>query len=399
MAEPNPQSPSATGPALDRAYMARAVQLAELGRFTTDPNPRVGCLIVRDGVVIGEGWHRRAGEPHAERHALTEAGERARGATVYVTLEPCCHQGRTPPCTDGLLDAGVSRIVCAMVDPNPLVAGRGLRLLAEAGVQVETGLLEADARALNPGFIKRMEQGRPYVRCKLAASLDGRTAMASGESRWITGEPARRDVQRLRAGSSAILTGVGTLLADDPSLNVRLTAADLPGMMPGEPIRQPLRVVLDSRWRTSTSARILRVPGTTLIAGAVEDARRMAELEAAGAEVYLGAASSGRVDLGALMSELARREINEVLLETGPTLAGAALAAGLVDEILLYLAPHLMGDAARGLFHLPGLDRMKERIALDIREVRAVGRDLRITARPARGGSDGSGAATSEQPE
>jgi diaminohydroxyphosphoribosylaminopyrimidine deaminase/5-amino-6-(5-phosphoribosylamino)uracil reductase len=399
MVESDPESPSAAGPALDRAYMARAVQLAELGRFTTDPNPRVGCLIVRDGVVVGEGWHRRAGEPHAERHALTEAGERARGATAYVTLEPCCHQGRTPPCTDGLLDAGIARVVCAMVDPNPLVAGRGLRLLVEAGVQVETGLLEADARALNPGFIKRMEQGRPYVRCKLAGSLDGRTAMASGESRWITGEPARRDVQRLRAGSSAILTGVGTLLTDDPSLNVRLTAADLPGMMPGESIRQPLRVVLDSRWRTSTSARILRVPGTTLIVGAVDDARRMVELEAAGSDVHLGAARSGRVDLVALMSELARREINEVLLETGPTLAGAALAAGLVDEILLYLAPHLMGDAARGLFHLPGLDRMKDRIALDILEVRAVGRDWRITARPARIGSDVSGAATIEQPE
>jgi diaminohydroxyphosphoribosylaminopyrimidine deaminase / 5-amino-6-(5-phosphoribosylamino)uracil reductase len=216
----------------DHAYMARAVQLAELGRFTTDPNPRVGCLIVRDGAVVGEGWHRRAGEPHAERHALTEAGERARGATAYVTLEPCCHQGRTPPCTDGLLEAGVARVVCAMVDPNPLVAGRGLMLLSEAGVQVETGLLESEARALNPGFIKRMEQGRPHVRCKLAASLDGRTAMASGESQWITSEAARRDVQRLRAGSSAILTGIGTLLADDPSLNVRLGAEDLPGMGP-----------------------------------------------------------------------------------------------------------------------------------------------------------------------
>ncbi|WP_093028886.1 bifunctional diaminohydroxyphosphoribosylaminopyrimidine deaminase/5-amino-6-(5-phosphoribosylamino)uracil reductase RibD [Thiocapsa roseopersicina] len=362
--------------------MARAVQLAELGRFTTDPNPRVGCLIVRDGVVVGEGWHRRAGEPHAERHALIEAGERARGATAYVTLEPCCHQGRTPPCTDGLLEADVARVVCAMVDPNPLVAGRGLRLLAEAGVAVETGLLEAEARALNPGFIKRMEQGRPYVRCKLAASLDGRTAMASGESQWITGEAARRDVQRLRAGSSAILTGIGTLLADDPSLNVRLGAEELPGMRPGEGIRQPLRVVLDSRWRTPPTARILTLPGTTLIVGAVDDPRRMAELKGAGAEVYLCPGDSGRVDLGALMSELARREINEVLLETGPTLAGAAISEGLVDEILIYLAPHLMGDAGRGLFSLPGIDRMRDRIPLAIVDVRAVGRDLRVTARP-----------------
>jgi diaminohydroxyphosphoribosylaminopyrimidine deaminase / 5-amino-6-(5-phosphoribosylamino)uracil reductase len=372
------------GAGSDRAFMARAIQLAELGRFTTDPNPRVGCLIVRHGQVVGEGWHRRAGEPHAERHALIEAGERARGATAYVTLEPCCHQGRTPPCTDGLLDAGVARVVCAMVDPNPLVAGRGLRLLAEAGVTVETGLLESEARALNPGFIKRMEQGRPFVRCKLAASLDGRTAMASGESQWITGEHARRDVQRLRAGSSAILTGIGTILADNPSLNVRLSAADLPGLEPHEPIRQPLRVVVDSRWRTPLDSRILILPGTTLVAGVVDDRQRMAELKAAGAEVHLGAACSGQVDLGALMHELARREINEVLLEAGPTLAGAALSTGLVDEILLYLAPHLMGDGARGLFHLPGVARMSERLSLKIIEVRAVGQDLRITTRPAR---------------
>ncbi|MFB1489041.1 MULTISPECIES: bifunctional diaminohydroxyphosphoribosylaminopyrimidine deaminase/5-amino-6-(5-phosphoribosylamino)uracil reductase RibD [unclassified Thiocapsa] len=361
--------------------MARAVQLAELGRFTTDPNPRVGCLIVRDGRIVGEGLHRRAGEPHAERHALTEAGEYARGATAYVTLEPCCHQGRTPPCTDGLLEAGVARVVCAMVDPNPLVAGRGLRLLAEAGVAVETGLLEAEARALNPGFIKRMEQGRPYVRCKLAASLDGRTAMASGESHWITSKAARRDVQRLRAGSSAILTGIGTLLADDPSLNVRLGAEDLPGMCPGEAIRQPLRVVVDSRWRTPPSARILTLPGMTLIVGAVDDAVRMAELKGAGAEVYRCPGDPAQVDLGALLKELGRREINEVLLEAGPTLAGAAVSAGLVDEILIYLAPHLMGDAGRGLFTLPGLDRIRDRIPLAITEVRAVGRDLRITAR------------------
>ena len=376
-----------SAPGADHAFMARAVQLAELGRFTTDPNPRVGCLIVRDGDIVGEGWHRRAGEPHAERHALIEAGKRARGATAYVTLEPCCHQGRTPPCTDGLLEAGVARVVCAMVDPNPLVAGRGLRLLAEAGVAVETGLLEAEARALNPGFIKRMERGRPYVRCKLAASLDGRTAMASGESQWITGEAARRDVQRLRAGSSAILTGIGTLLADDPSLNVRLDADDLPGLRPGEAIRQPLRVVLDSLWRTPAIARILTLPGTTLIVGAVDDPGRMAKLKGAGAEVFLCPGDSGQVDLAALMSELARREINEVLLETGPTLAGAAVSEGLVDEILIYLAPHLMGDAGRGLFSLPGIERMRDRIPLAIVDVRAVGRDLRITARPEPTGS------------
>ncbi len=240
---------SGAGLGADRGYMARAMRLAELGRYTTDPNPRVGCVLVRDGVVVGEGWHRRAGEPHAERLALTQAGEAARGATAYVTLEPCCHHGRTPPCTDALIAAGVARVVCAMMDPNPLVAGKGLARLRAAGIEVRSGVLESEARALNPGFVKRMEQGRPYVRCKLAASLDGRTAMASGESKWISSEAARRDVQRLRAGSSAILTGVATVLADDASLNVRLGPADLPGMEPGEPVRQPLRVVVDSRWR------------------------------------------------------------------------------------------------------------------------------------------------------
>ena len=216
----------------DQGYMARAIQLAELGRYTTDPNPRVGCVLIRDGETVGEGWHRRAGGPHAERNALALAGEAARGATAYVTLEPCCHHGRTPPCTDALIAAGVTRVVCAMVDPNPLVAGKGLTRLRDAGIEAESGVLEAESRALNPGFVKRMEQGRPFVRCKLAASLDGRTAMANGESKWISSDASRRDVQRLRARSSAILTGIGTVLADDPSLNVRLAASDLSGMEP-----------------------------------------------------------------------------------------------------------------------------------------------------------------------
>lgn len=378
----SPLAATRDGFGMDRVCMARAIQLAERGRFTTDPNPRVGCVIARDGRIVGEGWHRRAGEPHAERHALVEAGERARGATAYVTLEPCCHQGRTPPCTDGLLEAGIARLVCAMVDPNPLVAGRGLRLLAEAGVQVETGLLETEARALNPGFIKRMEQGRPYVRCKLAASLDGRTAMVSGESRWITSAAARRDVQRLRAGSSAILTGIGTLLADDPSLNVRVAPEALDGMDAAGPIRQPLRVVVDSQWRTPPNARILSLPGATLIVGTAEAPERIAALQSAGALTQHVHPRAGRVDLSALLIELARRELNEVLIESGPTLAGAALHAGLIDEIVLYLAPHLMGDGARGLFHLPGLERMEERIPLAFEEARRVGQDLRLTLRP-----------------
>ncbi|MBK1722728.1 riboflavin biosynthesis protein RibD [Thiocystis violacea] len=362
--------------------MARAIQLAERGRFTTDPNPRVGCVLVRDGEVIGEGWHRWAGEPHAERFALITAGERARGATAYVTLEPCCHHGRTPPCTEGLIEAGVARVVCAMVDPNPLVSGQGLAQLREAGIETLVGVLEDEARALNPGFIKRMEQGRPYVRCKLAASLDGRTAMASGESQWISSEAARRDVQRLRAGSSAILTGIGTVLADDPSLNVRLAAGELPGMAADDQVRQPLRVVVDSFWRMPATARMLSLPGETLVAGVEPLPELSAALQSAGAEVLVCSRHLGRVDLVALMEALAERSVNEVLLESGPTLAGAAVGAGLVDEIVLYLAPHLMGESAQGLFDLPGITAMADRVALEIIAVRQIGPDLRVTARP-----------------
>ncbi len=371
---------------VDQLYMTRAIRLARRGRYTTDPNPRVGCVLVRDGSIVGEGWHRRAGEPHAERHALHQAGDQACGATAYVTLEPCCHHGRTPPCTDALIAAGVARVVCAMVDPNPLVAGKGLALLRLAGIEAETGVLETEARALNPGFIQRMEKGRPFVRCKLAASLDGRTAMADGESQWISSEASRRDVQRLRAGSSAILTGIGTVLADDPSLTVRLAAVDLPGMEAGEPVRQPLRVVVDSHWRMPLDARMLGLPGETLVVGVADAPERMSALQAAGARVYRCAQREGRVDLTALLSELARRGINEVLLETGATLAGAMLAEGLVDEIVLYQAPHLMGDAGMGLFHLPAITAMVERIALEIVEVRRIGPDLRLRARPTRSG-------------
>ncbi|MTW20879.1 bifunctional diaminohydroxyphosphoribosylaminopyrimidine deaminase/5-amino-6-(5-phosphoribosylamino)uracil reductase RibD [Allochromatium palmeri] len=362
--------------------MARAIQLAALGRYTTDPNPRVGCVLVRDGQVVGEGWHRRAGEPHAEPLALAAAGERARGATVYVTLEPCAHQGRTPPCAEALIAAGVARVLCAMVDPNPRVAGRGIERLRQAGIAVEVGCLESEARTLNPGFIKRHEQGRPYVRCKLAASLDGRTALATGESQWITAEAARHDVQRWRAASSAIVTGLGTVLGDDPSLNVRLTAAELPGLDPDDPVRQPWRIVVDSYWRTPPQARLLSLPGRTLIAGIGPKNAAAAALEAAGAELIQLPERAGRVDLVAFMAELARREVNEVLLEAGSTLSGAVVHAGLVDEILLYQAPCLMGQAAKGLFDLPGIDTMADRVALEILDVRRIGRDLRIRARP-----------------
>jgi diaminohydroxyphosphoribosylaminopyrimidine deaminase/5-amino-6-(5-phosphoribosylamino)uracil reductase len=369
----------------DYALMARALRLAEWGLYTTDPNPRVGCLLVRNGAVIGEGWHRRAGGPHAERVALGAAGEAARGATAYVTLEPCCHHGRTPPCTDALVEAGVARVVAAMQDPNPLVAGKGLQALRARGVAVEVGVLEDRARALSPGFVKRMSQGRPYVRCKLAASLDGRTATANGESKWISSEAARRDVHRLRARSSAILTGIGTVLVDDPSLTVRLQPAELPGMGQDEPIRQPLRVVADSRLRFPIAARMLGLPGRTLIACGDGDPAHRACLEAAGAGVRTFSGSGGRIDLVSLLRHLADEEVNEVLVEAGPTLAGALLGGGLADEVILYLAPHLMGDRARGLFHLPGLERMRDRVALEITDVRMVGPDLRIRARPVGG--------------
>jgi diaminohydroxyphosphoribosylaminopyrimidine deaminase/5-amino-6-(5-phosphoribosylamino)uracil reductase len=378
----DPSSDPFSDPIGDRIHMARALRLAVLGLYTAEPNPRVGCVLVRDGEVVGEGWHQRTGGPHAERLALAMAGERARGATAFVSLEPCCHHGRTPPCTDGLIEAGVARVVAAMRDPNPLVAGAGLARLRAQGIAVVEGLLEEEARRLNPGFIKRMEQGLPYVRCKLAASLDGRTAMASGESQWITSEAARRDVQYLRARSSAILTGVGTVLADDPSLNVRLAARDLPGVEPEGPVRQPLRVVVDSRLRTPPTARMLGLPGTTLIACLAPEPSHAAQTKAAGAQVLATSAGPGGVDLEYLLRYLARQDINEVLIEAGTTLAGAALQAGLVDELVLYLAPHLMGDAGRGLCHLPGLELMGDRLPLVIRDVRLVGPDLRVIAIP-----------------
>jgi diaminohydroxyphosphoribosylaminopyrimidine deaminase/5-amino-6-(5-phosphoribosylamino)uracil reductase len=357
----------------DYRHMARALTLARRGLYGTDPNPRVGCVLIRDGTIVGEAWHERAGDAHAEVGALEAAGEQARGATAYVTLEPCCHHGRTPPCTDALLHAGITRMVAAMLDPNPQVAGRGLAQLRAAGVRVECGLLEAEAQALNPGFIQRMTRGRPFVRLKLAMSLDGRTALASGESHWLTGEAARRDVQRLRARASAILTGSGTVLADDPALNVRLPDAP----------RQPLRVILDTELRTPPTARTLRLPGSVLIFTAVADAVLQAPLRAAGMEIFvLPRADHRGLNLHAVMVELARRECNELHVECGPTLAGALLQAGLVDELVIYMAPLLLGDKARALFQLPELTRMHDRCELEILEMRAVGKDWRLTWRP-----------------
>jgi diaminohydroxyphosphoribosylaminopyrimidine deaminase/5-amino-6-(5-phosphoribosylamino)uracil reductase len=354
----------------DHRHMARALQLAARGLNSTRPNPRVGCVIVKDGVVVGEGWHERAGEPHAETVAVRAAGTRARGACCYVTLEPCCHHGRTPPCSEALLSAGVGRVVAAMRDPNPRVCGEGLRQLQAAGVEVGSGLLAAEAEALNVGFCQRMRKGRPWVRAKVGMSLDGRVAMANGESRWITGEAARADVQRWRARSCAVATGVNTVIADDPALTVRV-----PQLLP-EPIGQPLRVVFDSALRTPRGARVLSGPGAALVITAV--AGRSCD----GAETVSCSAVDGHVDLHAAMLELGRREVNEVLVEAGPTLTGALLRAGLVDELLCYVAPTLMGDAAQPLAHLPGLDRLEDAIRLDPLDFRQIGSDWRVIMRP-----------------
>lgn len=375
--------------ARDSVWMARALQLAERGLYTTSPNPRVGCVLVRDDQIVGEGWHERAGEPHAEVHALRTAGEAARGATAYVTLEPCSHHGRTPPCADALIAAGVSRVVVAVQDPNPQVAGEGIAKLRAAGIAAESGLMEAAARELNIGFFARMTRGTPWVRSKTGMSLDGRTALANGVSQWITGPAARRDVQHWRARSCAVLTGAGTVFADDPQLNVREIETE----------RQPLRVILDNELQTLPSARMLQdgcgrvaaePPGThrrpsceggVLIYTAVQDAEKTAALERAGAKVSVMTDGAGQVDLSAVMRDLAQRGINEVLVEAGSTLNGALLRAGLVDELLLYVAPQLLGDAARGIAQLGELTALEQRIDLSWQDVRQVGADLRIVAR------------------
>jgi diaminohydroxyphosphoribosylaminopyrimidine deaminase/5-amino-6-(5-phosphoribosylamino)uracil reductase len=367
--------------AQDHQYMARAIQLAYQGLYTTDPNPRVGCVIVRDGEVIGEGAHLKAGEPHAEVHALRMAGEQARGATGYVTLEPCSHHGKTPPCAEALVKAGVARVISAMQDPNPLVAGRGLARLRDAGIEAASGLLEAQARALNPGFISRMERGRPWTRLKLASSLDGRTAMQSGESQWITGAAARADVQRLRARSSAVLTGVDTVLIDNASLTVRAAELGLPADLAARAAEhQPLRVVVDSRLRLPPSTPMLKLPGRTLIVTAAADNGEAAQaLKNAGAELLSLPNIDGRVDLAALQAWLAEHEqCNELLIECGATLAGAALGAGLVDELVLYMAPTLLGSTARPLFNLP-LEQMAQQYRLQLTDTRQLGDDLRLT--------------------
>ena len=351
--------------------MAHALRLAERGLYTTTPNPRVGCVIVRDGVIVGEGWHERAGEPHAEAHALRGAGERARGATAYVTLEPCNHTGRTPPCATALIQSGIARVVAAMVDPNPLVAGTGLRALSDVGLETAAGLLESQAQELNIGFVSRMRRGRPWLRMKVAASLDGKTALNNGESQWITGEGARRDGHLWRARSCGILTGIGTVKDDDPQLTVRAVGTTRP----------PKKILIDSRLDVPLDAKIFD-GSEVLIFCASADAEKLARLEDKNARVIPLPDKHGKVDLAAMAQELGKRGCNEILVEAGTKLNGSLLRTNLIDELLIYLAPHLLGDIARGMFGVAELTTLSERRELALQEVRQIGHDIRIIARP-----------------
>ena len=415
---PHPPDSAAPGPGpTDPAFMERAVRLAKRGMFSADPNPRVGCVLVKAGRIVGEGWHERAGGPHAERMAIEAAGAEADGATAYVTLEPCSHTGRTGPCADALIEARVARVVCAGADPNPLVDGTGIRKLREAGMEVDVGVLAASAAALNPGYRSRMTRGRPLVRSKLAASLDGRTALANGQSQWITGEAARFDAHRWRARASAVLTGIGTVLADDPRLDARLAA-------PHPQLKQPARVIVDSGLRMPANAKTLDLSGQVLVfacrggpesvaaletagvqvemvpaAGTVaksatEGARARVEMESGGAMrrppdpqmsaspvTRMGSGQDGpRCDLAAVMERLGKFQFNEVWVEAGARLNGALLEAGLIDELVIYLAPQVLGADARGMFAIEPLASLEDRIGLEIQDVRRVGEDVRITA-------------------
>lgn len=350
--------------------MQRALDLAARGLYTTTPNPRVGCVIVCAGKIVGEGFHERAGEPHAEANALRAAGDQARGATAYVTLEPCAHHGRTPPCTEALVQAGVVRVVAAMHDPNPLVSGRGLKTISDAGIAVHSGVLEEEARELNIGFVSRMTRGRPWVRMKIAASLDGKTALANGRSQWITSADARRDGHAFRARACAVLTGIGTLRDDNPQLNVREV----------ETPRQPLKILIDSRLEAPLDARLFQT-GETLVVAAVNDPARIAAFEAIGMEVLVLPDASGKVELSDLMNELGRRQLNEVHVEAGFKLNGSLLARGLVDELLVYFAPSVIGASPNEMFNLPALDDLAAQRRLTFHDVARIGPDVRLIAR------------------
>jgi diaminohydroxyphosphoribosylaminopyrimidine deaminase/5-amino-6-(5-phosphoribosylamino)uracil reductase len=368
--------------ASDHQYMSRALQLARRGLYSTDPNPRVGCVIVKDDVVLSEGWHQKTGQPHAEIEALNNAKQNhtsgnVSGATCYVTLEPCVHHGRTPPCTESLISAGVRKVIAATIDPNPLVAGKGLQQLKDAGIETASGLMEAQTAELNPGFTMRMQQGRPFVRCKLAMSLDGKTALSNGDSKWISSTESRMDVQKLRARSSAIMTGIGTVITDDPSMNVRLSESS----EWAKHGRQPLRVILDSNLEISPEAKILNVAGEVIIFHQSNNKARQEQLENKGAELVTIDQARGAAFLKQVLNYLAtEKEINEILLETGSTLAGEMLQAGFIDELIIYIAPALLGQDGKGLFQLPMLANMSDRISLDFSDVRTIGKDIRIKA-------------------
>ncbi len=353
---------------MDYHWMALAIQLAEKARYTTDPNPKVGCVIVKDDKLLGQGWHQKAGENHAEINALADTEAKAQGATVYVTLEPCSHHGKTPPCTDALIEAKIDKVIIAMQDPNPLVAGKGIEKLQTAGIKTQLGLLEQDAKDLNPGFIKRFTKNQPFIRIKTAMSLDGKTALASGKSKWITGEDARGDVQKLRARSSAILTGIGTVLADNPSLDVR--DFDIG--------RAPMRVVLDSKLQIPVTAKIFKTTGKIVIATVSADREKIKLIEDAGAKVVIMPAKNSQVDLFELMSWLSAQQVNEIQVEAGATLSGALLAAGLVDQLIVYMAAKVMGDKARSLFNLEIL-KMSDVVKFKFSDVRMIGEDLKLT--------------------
>ncbi len=357
----------------DSDYMARALRLARRGLYTAHPNPRVGCVLVNNDSIVGEGWHRKTGEAHAEVNALDDASGDVSGATAYVTLEPCSHHGTTPPCSSALIEAGVAEVVVAMVDPYPKVSGSGIAALLQAGIKVRSGLMGDEALKLNEGFCSRVSRARPFVRLKVAASLDGCTAMANGESQWITGKEARADVQRLRATSGAVMAGIGTLLADDPSLTIRDENIENDGM-------QPLRVVLDSQLRTPPAARMLGLPGDTVVFCQRDNNRNA--LENAGAKVIVVDGAGDQVNLAAVLQQLAVFGINDLLVEAGPILAGSLLMAGLVDELVIYQAPHIMGSETRGMFTTPDWQNLQQKLALKVVDVRQVGVDSRITLRP-----------------
>jgi diaminohydroxyphosphoribosylaminopyrimidine deaminase / 5-amino-6-(5-phosphoribosylamino)uracil reductase len=383
--------PAADRDGTDRTHMARALELAARGLYTTDPNPRVGCVLMRGKETLGEGWHERAGEAHAEAAALEAARGDVRGATAYVSLEPCSHTGRTPPCADALIAAGIGRVVCASVDPNPRVAGAGIERLKAAGIAVSVGILEAQARALNPGFFSRFERGRPYVRLKLAMSLDGRTAPAGGAALWISSETSRADVQRWRARSSAVLTGAGTVRSDDPRLDVRWTY--------GSWVRQPLRAVLDATLSCPADAKIFAREGAVVFTAEEAAPAAAARLAAHAPPVAVErvATIGGRLDLQAVLTRLTGLEVNELLVECGPRLAAAFLEEGMVDEWILYVAPRLLGADAVPLTALAGLDARGASFAFDIVSLERLDTDLRLVLAPRRAGLDSRRTAPREQ--